>query len=49
MPGLVEFYVAAQFGGVFAIALLIAFAIDHFLGEPPARLHPVVWMGIGLN
>jgi adenosylcobinamide-phosphate synthase len=28
-----------------AIALLIAFAIDHFFGEPPARLHPVVWMG----
>ncbi len=49
MTGLVEFNVAAQFGGVFAIALLIAFAIDHFLGEPPARLHPVVWMGIGLN
>lgn len=29
----------------FAVALLIAFAIDHFFGEPPARLHPVVWMG----
>jgi adenosylcobinamide-phosphate synthase len=32
-----------------AIALLIAFAIDHFFGEPPARLHPVVWMGNALN
>lgn len=32
-----------------AIALLIAFAIDHFFGEPPARLHPVVWMGKALN
>jgi adenosylcobinamide-phosphate synthase len=32
-----------------AIALLIAFAIDHFFGEPPARLHPVVWMGNVLN
>jgi adenosylcobinamide-phosphate synthase len=32
-----------------AIALLIAFAIDHFLGEPPAHLHPVVWMGNVLN
>jgi adenosylcobinamide-phosphate synthase len=32
-----------------AIALLIAFAIDHFFGEPPARLHPVVWMGNFLN
>ena len=31
--------------GVFTSALLIAFAIDHFFGEPPARLHPVVWMG----
>ena len=49
MTGLVEFNVAAQFGGVFTIALLIAFAIDHFLGEPPARLHPVVWMGNCLN
>ena len=28
-----------------AAALLIAFAVDHVLGEPPARLHPVVWMG----
>ena len=27
----------------------MAFAIDHFFGEPPARLHPVVWMGNGLN
>ena len=35
--------------GVFASALLIAFAIDHFFGEPPARLHPVVWMGNALN
>ena len=49
MTGLVEFNIAAQFGGVFAIALLIAFAIDHFFGEPPARLHPVVWMGNYLN
>ena len=34
---------------IFACALLIAFAIDHFFGEPPARLHPVVWMGNVLN
>ena len=33
----------------FAVALLIAFAIDHFFGEPPARLHPVVWMGSVLS
>jgi len=32
-----------------AIALLIALAIDHFFGEPPALLHPVVWMGNFLN
>jgi adenosylcobinamide-phosphate synthase len=32
-----------------AAALLFAFAIDHFFGEPPARLHPVVWMGNALN
>jgi adenosylcobinamide-phosphate synthase len=32
-----------------AIALLMAFAIDHFFGEPPSRLHPVVWMGKALN
>ncbi|WP_409167748.1 adenosylcobinamide-phosphate synthase CbiB [Variovorax sp. H27-G14] len=28
-----------------AAALWIALAIDRWLGEPPARLHPVVWMG----
>jgi hypothetical protein len=26
-------------------ALWIALAIDRWLGEPPARWHPVVWMG----
>ena len=26
-------------------ALLIAMAIDRWFGEPPARLHPVVWAG----
>jgi adenosylcobinamide-phosphate synthase len=30
-------------------ALLAALAVDHCLGEPPARLHPVVWMGNYLN
>ena len=34
---------------VFAAALLIAFAVDHYLGEPPVRWHPVVWMGNYLN
>lgn len=27
------------------LALLAALAIDHILGEPPVRFHPVVWMG----
>ena len=34
---------------VFVVALLIALAIDHYLGELAARLHPVVWMGNYLN
>ncbi len=28
-----------------ALALLLALAVDRWLGEPPARWHPVVWMG----
>ncbi len=28
-----------------ALALLIALAWDRWAGEPPSRLHPVVWMG----
>ena len=34
---------------VLGAALLVALAIDHYLGEPAARLHPVVWMGDYLN
>ena len=34
---------------VFAAALLVALAVDHYLGEPPTRWHPVVWMGNYLN
>ncbi len=34
---------------VFGAAFLLALAIDHYLGEPTARLHPVVWMGNYLN
>ena len=30
---------------VFVGALLVALLVDRFLGEPPTRLHPVVWMG----
>ena len=36
-------------GSVFGAALLIALLVDHTLGEPPARWHPVVWMGNYLN
>lgn len=32
-----------------AAALLLALAIDRWWGEPPARLHPVVWMGWALG
>lgn len=32
-----------------APALLAALALDWWLGEPPARMHPVVWMGTYLN
>ncbi|MDR3370301.1 adenosylcobinamide-phosphate synthase CbiB [Rhodoferax sp.] len=28
-----------------ALALLLALLIDRWFGEPPVRLHPVVWMG----
>ena len=30
-------------------AFLAALAVDHYYGEPPTRLHPVVWMGNYLN
>ncbi len=29
----------------FALALLVALAVDRYFGEPRVRLHPVVWMG----
>ena len=28
-----------------AVALLLAVWLDRLVGEPPARAHPVVWMG----
>ena len=34
---------------VFGGALLIAMGVDRWLGEPPSRWHPVVWMGNYLN
>lgn len=27
------------------VAIWVALAVDHWWGEPPVRLHPVVWMG----
>jgi len=30
---------------VFSTALLVALAADRYVGEPPVRYHPVVWMG----
>ena len=33
----------------FAGALLVALLVDRYFGEPPTRLHPVVWMGNYLN
>ncbi len=30
---------------VAALAVLLALAVDRWLGEPPLRLHPVVWIG----
>jgi adenosylcobinamide-phosphate synthase len=32
-----------------ALAVVIAFSVDHVLGEPPARFHPVVWIGTALS
>ena len=31
------------------LAMLVAVAVDHWLGEPPVRWHPVVWMGNALE
>lgn len=31
------------------LALLLAFGLDRWLGEPPARWHPVVWIGAYLG
>jgi adenosylcobinamide-phosphate synthase len=32
-------------GLTISMALLVALALDRWLGEPPVRLHPVVWIG----
>ena len=31
------------------VGMLVALAVDHWLGEPPVRWHPVVWMGNALE
>lgn len=36
---------AVLFAGFSALALLLAFWADRRWGEPPARFHPVVWIG----
>lgn len=36
---------AAQQGMAAACAVCVALLLDRLWGEPPARLHPVVWMG----
>ncbi|MGJ7486622.1 adenosylcobinamide-phosphate synthase CbiB [Variovorax sp. LT2P21] len=36
---------ALRTAGTMSAALWIALLIDHVLGEPPARWHPVVWIG----
>jgi adenosylcobinamide-phosphate synthase len=46
MPFLVSPLTSLGLGTLlFASALLLALAIDHYLGEPASRWHPVVWMG----
>lgn len=42
---LAPWHAAATLGA----ALLLALAVDHLWGEPPVRLHPVVWMGRALG
>ena len=32
-----------------ALALLFAVGLDRLLPEPPARIHPVVWMGHAIS
>ena len=40
---------AGQGAVLLALALLVALAVDRLWGEPPARWHPVVWMGRALG
>jgi adenosylcobinamide-phosphate synthase len=36
-------------GIIRAAAIMVAVGVDHFFGEPPPRLHPVVWIGRALS
>ena len=40
---------AGQGAVLLALAVLVALAVDRLWGEPPARWHPVVWMGRALG
>ena len=43
---------AAAHGGLWwvaPLALCLTLAVDHCFGEPPVRVHPVVWMGNALD
>ena len=42
-------YFTPTLGLVLAAALWLALLVDRWLGEPPARWHPVVWMGAYLG
>ncbi|MDR6535423.1 adenosylcobinamide-phosphate synthase CbiB [Variovorax soli] len=44
-PALGEGWAAGTVALIHAAALVLALGIDRVLGEPPARWHPVVWMG----
>lgn len=45
MPEWLPVFMPASACGMLAAALLLALLIDATWGEPPARWHPVVWMG----
>lgn len=36
-------------GAIGALAIVLAFCVDRLFGEPPARVHPVVWIGKALS
>jgi cobalamin biosynthesis protein CobD/CbiB len=45
LPGSVAWVPALVPAWVLAFVLLLALWIDQHFGEPPANVHPVVWMG----